>query len=245
MVPESRSEDTPNLGSVDLVDITVTDSPFRFRGTDDQRFQAAIVDAVNRMGGTGDEAEDAYARSLDAVRSRRDEVVAAVATEYEDLPEDRYLERWSLVYLVAELRYKGALGFFERLLASEIPDERSTDPHSFTTAGEEVMLRTTAVEGLERLAVDGDGDAIERLVEHLRHPNFSVRRACMQALSSVGDRDALERARRVLAEIGDERVLDIARIDVREAPQAEGGAYLVHPETRGQLPPHNLRRRED
>ena len=42
----------------------------------------------------------------------------------------------------------------------------------------------------------------------------------------------------------EERLLDIKRIDVREAPQAIGGRFVVHPDVKSEVPPHDLGGRE-
>jgi hypothetical protein len=47
-----------------------------------------------------------------------------------------------------------------------------------------------------------------------------------------------------MKERDEEWILDIRRIDVREAPQAAGGRFVVHPDRKDEPPPHDLGRRE-
>jgi hypothetical protein len=141
---------------------------------------------------------------------------------------------------MAELKDESALGFVDRVLSSRFPDEQSRDPHSFTTVGEEVMIRTTAVEVAARIAAEGSTRALEILLRHAGHENFSVKRAAVQgylAHGGAGARDALVKA---LPE-RDHFILDIRRVDVRTVPQAEGGRHLVCRDQRD-LPAHDLNR---
>jgi hypothetical protein len=235
------SDDRPIVEPPDTLEIEVVEHPFSFRRSDDKELNALIVEAVNRMGGMGDDAEERYQRALEDLKKRAEEVVGVVAAEYRDLPEESYLDRWSLVHLLAELRHPAALGILEDILSSEIPPERSPDPHGFSTAGEEVMIRTTAVEALVRLSGEGVQDARELLLKYAEHPNFSVRRACVQGVMETGRDEDQERLRETLKRAGEDRLLTIERVDVRKVPQATGGRFLVHPETKGEPPPHDLR----
>jgi hypothetical protein len=46
--------------------------------------------------------------------------------------------------------------------------------------------------------------------------------------------------RALLKERGEERLLEIDRIDAREAPQATGGRFVVPPAVKREPPPHDL-----
>jgi hypothetical protein len=78
-----------------------------------------------------------------------------------------YPTRWAHVHAASELRHPAALPFLRNLILTPIPPEESPDPHSFSTVGEETILRTTAVEGIGYLA-RGRADATEMLFEALR-----------------------------------------------------------------------------
>ena len=243
-MPKSPNVDTPSNEPFDTLETEVSEHPFTFRG--DERVAALVVEAVNLMGGFGEGAEDRYQRQLGVLREQGDEVLRLISDAYSRLTESAYVDRWSLIQLLADLESPAATGALKEFLAEEIPEERSRDPHSFSTVAEEVMIRTTAVEALARVAAGGDPDAIDVLHEQVRHPQFSVRRAAVQALVATGDRRVLERLREELRETDELRLLDIKRIDVTEAPQATGGLFLARPGTdeRDEPPPHDLTGRQ-
>ena len=157
------------------------------------------------------------------------------------MPAALYLDRWALLQLMVELKHESALDFIDQLLGSRLPPEDSKDPESLSTVGEEVMIRTTAVDAVARMAADGSPRALEVLLRHVGHENFSVKRAAIQAFVAHGG----EQARAVLAKAVAERdqyIMDIQRIDVRQAPQAQGGLYLKCRDSQDALPGHNLGR---
>lgn len=238
MDPTIRLGDSPSRGEDDELKIEMIEHPFRFVAGDEE-LHALIVDAVNCMGAVGDDAEKQYRKRLKLLRKRADEVLAAVGGEEGIVaaPADAYLDRWSLVQLVNDLRTPGSLGLLKAVLHDEIPEERSNDPHSFTTVGEEVMIRTTAIDGLERLARKGSEDATEILLDVLNHDVFSIRRAATQALVATEDSRTIERVKEVLAERGEEELLRIGRTPVQKVPQATGGLYLVNKERKQGAPP--------
>jgi hypothetical protein len=181
-----KSPDTPFLGGPDTVETKVVEHPFSFRGSRDRELNGLIVEAVNRMGGVGDDAEDHYQRALDALRQRGDAALPVILAAYEGLPEDGYLDRWSLVHLLSELRSPQATTALNRIVTSRIPPERAKESHDVSTVSEEVMIRTTAVEGLVRLSADGVEGARKALLRHAGHRMFSIRRACVQGLVETG-----------------------------------------------------------
>ena len=104
---------------------------------------------------------------------------------------------------------------------------------TYSTVGEEVMIRTTAIEGITHLAGGGDRQALDLLRKHTHHDTFSVRRAAIQGYLEAAGPDAREELRRMLPE-RDHFILDIRRADVQEVPQPS-----VEPTTedRDQVPP--------
>jgi hypothetical protein len=234
-----KSADTPFLGGPDTLEITRVEHPFRFRGGD-EGLNARIVEAINRMGAVGDDADRSYQEAIETLQKQADEALRVIAGAYEAMPEESYLDRWSLIYLAAELRRPAAFAFLDDVVGSTIPDERYPDAHDVSTTTEEVILRTTAVEGIVRLAAAGVEEARAALLRHLRHPQLSVRRACVQGLVETGsDRDHRE-LRALLAETGEERLLEIRRLDVREVPQATGGQFVVPSDVKDEVPVHDL-----
>ena len=242
---DRKSSDTPFLGGPDTLESKVIEHPFSFATSSDGELNALIVEAVNRMGSTGDQAEELYQRALEPLQERADEVVDIVFAEYEALPEDGYLDRWSLVYLLAELRRPGTTKMLNRIITSRIPAEKAKESHDASTVGEEVMIRTTAVEGVVRLSADGVEDARKVLLRHAKHRMLSIRRACVQGIMETGTDEDRKELRALLKERGEEHLLAIKRIDVREAEQPIGGRFVVDPQVKREPPPHDLGREEE
>ena len=218
--------DTPTTDTDDELKLEMVENPFRFRKFDNEpELLAQIVEAINRMSGAGETAQEAYEDCIDRLREQSSMVSKIVQAEYFDMPEDAYLDRWSLVMLAVEILDKEAVSFFGRMLESEIPREKSKDPHSFTTVGEEIMIRTTAIEGLERRAASGDEAAIELLWKNIQHESFSIRRAATQALLATGGKDVRRRLEEKLPKQHHD-LLKIRRTPVHEAEQADGGLFL-------------------
>ncbi len=218
--------DTPTMDTDDELKVEAVVHPFSFREYGDQpEVTALIVEAVNRMSGAGEPAEEDYRVCIDRLCRKTKLVSGIIQAEYFDMPEDAYLDRWALVMLAVELEDSRSLGFLEEILASAIPEEKSKDPHSFTTVGEEVMIRTTAIEGLERMAANGNEKAVKLLLHNIGHETFSIRRAATQALLAIGGEDMREKLASELPK-RHHNLLKIHRTDVREAEQAEGGLFL-------------------
>lgn len=230
--------DTPKIERDDSLKIEVKLHPFSFKEDSDNPLNERIVEALNMMGGVGEEAETKYQAALNDLRKQSAKVSRIVAAEYKNLPDDQYLDRWSLVQLLAELKDSSSLEVLDDLLSSRIPAERSKDPHSFSTVGEEIMIRTTAVEALTRIADNKNEKALEILLKHTQHKNFSVKRAAIQGYLAHGGKDASNTLAKALPK-NDQYILNIRRMDVREAPQAEGGVFLVNKDA-GELPPPQL-----
>jgi hypothetical protein len=243
-VVSGKSPDTPFLGSPDTIETTVVEHPFSFRDSRDKKLNALIVEAVNRMGGTGQDAEDNYRHALDELRKRAEQALQVIVAEYEALPEDRYLDRWSLVQLLSELRRPEVAAALNRIITSRIPAEKARGSHDASTVTEEVIIRTTAVEGVVRLSADGVEEARKILLRHARNRTFSIRRASVQGLLETGDDSDKRELRAFLKERGEQGLVKIKRMDVSQVPQATGGRFVVHPDVKREVPPPDLGRQE-
>jgi HEAT repeat protein len=228
--------DTPRsqASGDDKLEIRMKPHPFIFSRDPKNPLNEQIVETINRMGGVGEDAEKRYQSCLNALFRQAREVVAIVEQELKDQPAESYLDRWSLVYLLAELKQPQALQALDAILSARVPEERYKDPHNFTSVGEEVVIRTTAVDAIMRIAADGVKEAQEMLLKHVRHDNFSVKRAAVQAFLQVAGEGGRETLMKNMPE-SDHHILDIKAIDVRQAPQAEGGLHLK-PCDREELP---------
>ena len=241
----SKSFDTPFLATPDTLEIRQAEHPFSFRNSKDEKLNALIVEAVNRMGDVGDDAEENYRRALNSLTKRGPSVLDVILAEYDNLPEDSYLDRWSLVQLLIELRYPEAVKPLNRIIAARIPAEKFRKSHDMSTVAEEVMIRTTAVEGLVRLSADGVAEARDVLLKYAVHRTFSIRRACVQGLMQTGTDDDKRKLRRLLKERKEEGLLKIKQVDVRSVPQPIGGRFVVPPQVKSEAPPPDLRASEE
>jgi hypothetical protein len=225
----SNSQDTPQLAGAqgDRLERGASMSP-QPSVPGDQSVPDLVADTIAvLMNAAGDGAEQAYQDRLEQLRGDDEAVVAAVRATYDALPEQEYLERWGAVQLLTDLRLPGSVEVLKSVLSQPIPPERSPDPaHGVSTVGEEVMIRTTAVEALARLAAAGDQAAVDTLRDNVSHEAFSVRRAAVQAIGELGDEQQVAYVRRTLGEEQASLLLGIRRLDVREVPQAEGGRFL-------------------
>lgn len=237
----SKSLDSPLLARPDTLEIRRTEHPFSFRTGKADGINALILEAINRMGGVGEDADENYKRALISLVKGGPRVLDVIVTEYEHLPEDRYLDRWSLVQLLVELRFPEAVKSLNRIIASRIPAEKFKKSHDMSTVAEEVMIRTTAVEALVRLSADGVVEAREVLLKHATNRTFSIRRACVQGLLQTGTDDDKRKLRRLLKEKNEEGLLKIKQLDVRRVPQPIGGRFVVPAQVKSEPPPPELR----
>lgn len=172
--------------------------------------------AMNRI---GDNAQQLYEEALAALRSRPENTIAEIMRAERMTDEEDYSTRWALVHVASELRNPVALPYLKNLVQTRIPRERSRNPHSFSTVTEETILRTTAVEGVEHLAVAGNNDALEALFEFLQQPSLSIRRASVQAILATREGQSLQSRMAALLPQDQQFLLNIRRVDVREVPQ--------------------------
>jgi hypothetical protein len=173
----------------------------------------AAIDAA------GDDADERYKIALSAIREKAHDVIIEIARQENHCRAKDYATRWGLIYAASELGHPAALPFFRSVVLTPISPEESPEPHSFSTVAEETILRTTAVDGVARLAADGSKEAIEALFDFLHVPSLSIKRAAVQGLMSVRQGESL-RGRieeRLCPE--DRFLLDIRPIDVRKVTQ--------------------------
>jgi HEAT repeat protein len=198
-----------------------TTSAFQFRSNPTHPLNAHIVDAVRHLHAPVRDAGGHFGVSLAALRRAAPEAAPILHAEYRDLPIERSHERWSLVYLLSRLGHPVSLPALEAIAAEPLPRERADDPHHGGTTAREVMIRTTAAEGLGDLAAAGDREAIDRLLRHAsHHPVFSVRRTCAQAYLEHGGPDARGVLLRALPP-GEHFVVDLRVIDPGDVPAVE------------------------
>jgi hypothetical protein len=224
MASNASRNDTPRVGERgtsggDRDAFQPEESQVSSRSTGGGDPERTFLEAMRRMNSVGEAAERDYQRALSRVRDHSDETIAAVARAgWESLPESAYLDRWALVQLLADLAMPAAADVLDAVLSTPLPPERSAErDHRYSTVGQEIVVRTTAVEGLRRLAANDDARAGETLVRHIRHENRTVRVACVMALRDLG-RGYEESLRSAISE-EDRFLLDIRRLPPSDVPQ--------------------------
>lgn len=216
MPEQSQASDAPRLDTDDR--LTVEFAEPAAAPADPNSPEALARNTISLMAATGPDAESNYQAALRTLARQPDAAVAAVAEIYRATPEDQYLTRWAQVHLLSDLREKAALDFFEKILTEPIPPEKAPDMITYSTVGEEVMIRTTAVEGITRLAATGNRRALELLRKYAQHEVFSIKRAAVQGYLEAAGPDARDQLRKILRE-EDHFILNIRRRDVHEVPQ--------------------------
>ncbi|MEU9116815.1 hypothetical protein AB0D04_34955 [Streptomyces sp. NPDC048483] len=152
----------------------------------------ALLEALRAMGAlddTDEYADERYQQVLGRLRGYpAEEVTALLRRGWESLPEFAYLDRWGLVQLLTDLRLTTATDVFETILTTPIPPERTPAyTHRPSTVGEEITIRTTAVDGLAELAAQDDPSAVELLIRHVTDTHRSIQVACVMALRDLGE----------------------------------------------------------
>jgi hypothetical protein len=188
---------------------------------------------------SGEDSEQRHDRALDDLRSDAGEVVIAIAKAGGCCDSTDYPRRWALVYAATRLEHEAALPYFRELVFAPIPASKRPVGHRNTVAREETILRTTAIDGVARLAARGDKRALEILHEFLRVPSISIRRASVQGILA-----AEPWARDRLAELlpPEHRfLLDVKQLPAPNAPQVrDPTVHLRDPGARPKKPAPDL-----
>jgi hypothetical protein len=231
MPEQSRASDAPRLDTDDH--LTAEDNPSSATAPADPNSPEGLVrNAITLMSASGPHAEADYQGALRALARQPAAAVAAVSEMYRATAEDHYITRWAHVQLLSDLRDKAALDLFQNVLATPIPPEKAPGMVTYSTVGEEVMIRTTAIEGITRLAAAGDRRARDLLRKYAQHEVFSIKRAAVQGYLEAAGPDARDDLRKVLRE-QDHFILDLRRTDVHNVPQPR----VERPSSRKDEPP--------
>jgi hypothetical protein len=242
-LPKPSGVDPPRVAQADSIRLTEAVSTLR-SGPGRDRAAEAIVDALDRMSGVGEDAEERYQEALEALRKNSGQVLDRLAELYRELPTDRHSDRWGVVQLVADLRDPAALPLIEQVLETPVPgDPPARDrPRNQSTPivpsmgiAQEVLIRTTAIEALARIGRKGSLEAQDLLLKYAQHEVFSVRRAAVHGFLSCHPKDGRERLLGVLGE-RDQALLEIRVADVRDIPQPRVGEYRARADS-NILPP--------
>lgn len=167
----------------------------------------------------GDDAQESYNDALKDIRRDSESIIFEIAREEKACNPMDYVTRWGLIHAATELRHPLSIPFLKNVILTPIPPELSKDPHSFSTAANETIIRTTAIEGIKYLAQEGNEDALNVLFECLNQPSISIRRASIQAILSVRkDESALQKIKDVLPE-SQQFLLNLRQASLNDVPQ--------------------------
>jgi hypothetical protein len=214
-------DDAPRVGgNKDFVDALTIRELHRYPDvSNDERLYRTLIDALGAMTASGPDADEVYNGLVRRLGEDKEFVVVVLKT-LESLEDSDYQERWALLQLAIDLEHPAAGEYLAEFVRRPIPEERSQDPvHGVSTVTEEVILRTTAIEGLARL-FRRDVDSTDVLLETVGSSDYAaMRRASWFALIDGGRDDAVERARGLLQESEYGWIVDVRRISVQEAEQ--------------------------
>jgi len=231
-------DDAPRVGgNEDFVDALNIRELHRYPDvSNDERLYRTLIDVLGAMTAGGSDADEVY-NGLVRRLGEDEEFVVVVLKTLESLEESEYQERWALLQLAIDLGHPAAGEYLAEFVRRPIPEERSEDPvHGVSTVTEEVILRTTAIEGLARL-FRRDVDSTDVLLETVATSNYAaMRRASWFALIDGGRDDAVERARGLLQESEYGWIIDVRRIPVQEAEQHDPELIVPGRPTRDNIP---------
>jgi hypothetical protein len=130
------------------------------------------------MVGHGDNAEELYQQSLERLR-QDSTTLPTVIQVYEATPESEYLQRILLVQTVKDLGTDSSFAFLNAIAKSQIPPEKS--PYQeYSTVNEEIIIRSTAIEGLTVLAQRGNGEAARLLYDLINLENITLKQMAIR-----------------------------------------------------------------
>jgi hypothetical protein len=186
------------------------------------KFTKIIDNYLKTVNAVGENTEADYQSvqaALEKMKEYAGEVIVELARAEASCNRSDYTLRWLLVHGASQMRHNSTLPFLRSLVLNPIPPEESEAPHSFSTVGEETILRTTAIEGISYLALQGDKHAVDALFEVLEISSISIRRAAIQALLSIDANLRDKIAEHIPLEFY--YLLDVRPMQVTEVPQIE------------------------
>ena len=183
------------------------------------RFADRISRYLKTLYATGDDAEQRHTSALEELRRESGEAVVALAKAEACCHLHDHPQRWALIYAATRLDHDAALPYFRELILTPVPLPEARDAHAFSAPREETILRTTAIEGVGRLAKRGNKQALKALLEFLDIPSISIRRASIQAILSAEPSYREKIAERIPSDF--RYLLDVKPAQVTKVPQVK------------------------
>ncbi len=188
---------------------------------------------------TGSNAASRYQASLTVLRTNPEAVTVMLEQAYQSLDETLYLDRWKIVDTLASLESEFALDSLATIASESISVEKNRKTREFSTYEEEVMIRTSAIDGIKRLAQAGIVEAYDELFQLVGSGDRSVQLSAVIAYRSLSfvHGNGIEELRTVLAS-EDEWMLDL---EILSVPVASG---YIRSGDEDSIKPHDMEKNE-
>lgn len=146
---------------------------------------------IQLMSAYGEDAEFNYQASLVALR--KDSTMNNLIFEvYKRTNPDQYLLRSLLVESLKELKLISSLGMLNEIASSQIPAETSNNPE-YSTRENEILIRSTAIEGISYLVQDQTPEARNFLFALIDSKDITLRQMAIRGyLSSYNTEKEVE-----------------------------------------------------
>lgn len=192
-------------GGGDSLELVAGDRPFDLSAT-----AWLVGQGVRYLHTADEEGKLAYQRVMELLGGRKD-AVETITRLIQRVPLGDVPLRWSLLYLLGEVADKTAAGFLARLSIEPLPAEEGKGGCAGPRDGE-LLVRTMAVEALQRIAVRHP-DTVEYLLKIVsEHP---ARPILIEAVKAAADLGLKEKVRELLSK-EDHWILDIRRARIEE-----------------------------
>lgn len=154
----------------------------------------AVAEHLDAMFAIGPNAEASYQASLQALRARGGEAIAALVATYDQADQTLYNERAALVETLAELRLPEAREALVAIANEPLPERVPAPDETMQPIQAESVIRTTAIRGLGHLAVRDDA-AARALAALAKHRELALQEQAKQSLAIViaQEKDRLRR----------------------------------------------------
>lgn len=212
---------TTSNGSAPFVDDSLSGRRHSLARMSESPAGIRLTSLLQAMYSLGDQAEEEYQMILKEAREAPEELLVEIAQASAGCHEQDYPLRMALVQVAAELRHPATLPYLANTSKTPIADEQSRDPHSFSTVAEETIIRTAAIDGVAELAKDGDERAQRLLMDCVRLPSFSIRRAAIMGLLALRDADHYREEIKSLLPADQHFILEMRKVDVKDVPQVK------------------------
>lgn len=144
---------------------------------------------LKRMVAGGPFAQKNYMASLSDLKNQSVEVVRMILDLYPQVPEERYLKRWLMIYILYSLAEPETLEALIDLARSPLPENKIVG-HHFSSQKEELMIRQrallAAVEIIKKIP-----EEIHLLDQFLYFNNMFLRQTALRSVLNLSSQEQL------------------------------------------------------